>query len=74
MESGLELGAVVRLHDVHAEREPTNDFIDELRGRALIAGIVDLEDANPRAIVDGRELVQPLLGARDSFQKLHIHL
>src|SRR5580700_2407736 len=54
----LELGAVVRLYDVHPEREPTDHFVDELRGRALIAGVVDLEDADPRAVINRCELIQ----------------
>ena len=67
MELGLEFGAVVGLHDVDAEWQAAEDFVDEQPGRALIAGIVDLEDANPRAIVDGGELVQALMSPGDSL-------
>ena len=71
---GLELGAVVGLHDVHAERQPPQDVVDEADRRALVAGVVDLEHANARAVVDGRELIEALSGARDPLEELHVHL
>jgi hypothetical protein len=33
-----------------------------------------LEHANARAVVDGRELVQPLACAGDALEKSHVHL
>jgi hypothetical protein len=38
---GLKLGAVIGLHDVHAERQAANHFVNEEDGRALVARIVD---------------------------------
>jgi hypothetical protein len=42
VEVGLEFGAIVGLDDVDAERQATQDVIDELDGCPLIAGLVDL--------------------------------
>jgi hypothetical protein len=56
----LELGAIVGLHDVDAERQPTNHVVDEFDGRSLIAGVVNLQHADPGAIVDRRELDEAL--------------
>jgi hypothetical protein len=56
--------AIVRLDDVDAEREPTAHFIDELDGGPLVAAVIHSQHSNVRAIVDGRELIQSLLGAR----------
>ena len=42
--------------------------------RALVARVVDLQDANPGAIVDGRELIEPASRARDSLEELHVEL
>ena len=70
VEFRLELGAVVGLHDVYAEGQAAEDLVDEECGCPLGAGIVDLEDANSRAIVDGGELIQPLTSAGDSLQEL----
>jgi hypothetical protein len=47
VELRLEFGAVVSLHDVYAERQPAHDLVDELHGRALVARVVDFQDANP---------------------------
>jgi hypothetical protein len=74
MELRLELGAVIRLHDVDAEGYAPKYCIDELAGRALGARVVYLQDANPGAVVDGGELIQPSVRSRDSLQELHIEL
>ena len=65
MKLGLKLGAIVGLDDVHTEREPSQDLVDKPDRRALVTRVVDLEDANARAIVNSGELIQPLLRARD---------
>ena len=62
------------LNDVDAERQPTQDLVDELDGRPLIAGVVDLEHANAGAVVNGGELIQSLLGAGNTLEELHIQL
>jgi hypothetical protein len=74
VELRLEFGAVVGLHHVHAKRQPADDLVDELHGRALVARVDDLQDANPRAIVNGRELIQPSPRPRDALQELHVRL
>ena len=74
MKLRLKLGAVVRLHDVHAKRQPPHDVVDELDGRALVARVVHLEHPNARAIVDGGELIEPLPGARNALEELHVQL
>jgi len=40
----------------------------------LVAGIVDLEHAEPGAVVDGRELIELLLGPADPLEEFHIEL
>jgi hypothetical protein len=57
VELRLEFGAVVGLHHVYPERQPAHDLVDELHGRVLVARAVDLQGANPGAIVDSRELI-----------------
>ena len=74
MELGLELGAVVRLNHVNAERQPAHDFIDELNRRPLVAGVVHLEHPKARAVVDRGELIQALLGAGNALKELHVQL
>jgi len=73
-ESGIGTRRRVRLDDLDAKGQSPQDFIDELDGRALVASIVDLQEANPRAIVDRSELIQTLAGARDAFQEFHVDL
>jgi len=55
---GLKRRAVVGLHHVNAERQPANHFANEEDRGALVARIEDLQDANPGAIVDRRELME----------------
>ena len=40
----------------------------------LVARVEDLEHADARAVVDGRELVEALPAARNALEELHIHL
>ena len=68
----MKFGAVIGLHHVHAKRQPAKDFVDELHGCALVAGVVDLQNANPRAVVNGRELVQSSPRSRDALQELYV--
>src|SRR6478672_11154781 len=70
----LKLGAVVRLHGAHAKWEPSPDVVNEANRGALIARIKDLQDANPRAVIDRGELVEPFTRARETLQELHVHL
>ena len=51
VEVRLEFGAIVGLNDVDAERQSSDDIVDEGDGRPLIAGVVDLEHANTGAII-----------------------
>src|SRR5258708_1585840 len=74
VEAGLELRAVIGLDDENAERKPPQHLIDEANGRGLVAGVVDLQHADPGAIIDGGELIQALLGARDPLEELHVQL
>lgn len=54
--------------------KPPTHLVDEPDRRALVAGVIDLQDANARAIIDGRELVEPLSGAGDPLEELHVEL
>jgi hypothetical protein len=74
VELRLKLSAVVRLHHVDAERQPVPDVVDESDGGALVARVVDLQHANPGAIVNGGELIEPLAGAGDPLEELHVQL
>jgi hypothetical protein len=57
VELGLELGAVIGLDDLDPKRQPLQHVVGELDGRLLVELAVDAQDAQPRAVVDGRELV-----------------
>ena len=59
MKLGLKFGAVVCLNHEDAEWQAASHVVDELDGRSLVARIVDLQDSNPRAIIDRGELIQP---------------
>jgi len=74
VEARLELGPVVRLDDEHPKGESTKDLVDEVYRGRMVAGIVDLEHANARAVVDGCELLEALSGACNSLKQLHVHL
>ena len=74
VEARLEFGAIVRLNYTDAERQAAPDFVDELDGRPLIAGVVDLEDPEPRAIVNRRELIEASPSPWDPLEKLHVQL
>src|SRR5215208_5350973 len=74
MKLRLELGAMISLDDVDAEREPAHDFVEKASGRPLVARVEHLQDADPRAVIDRRELIQPLASAGDSLEELHVHL
>ena len=74
VEVGLKLGAIVRLDHLDAEGQAAEDIIDELDGRPLIAGLEDFQDADPGAIVDRGELIEPSAGARNPLEKLNVHL
>src|SRR4026208_388985 len=55
-----------------AEREAVPDLLKESDCGALIAGIVDLQHADARAVVDGGELIEPLAGPGDALEELHV--
>ena len=70
----LELGAVVRLNDVHPERQPAQTSSTKPDRCPLIAGVVDLEHPHARAVVDRCELVKAFARARNPLEELHVHL
>src|SRR5262249_29259059 len=74
VETGLKFRAIVGLNDEDAERQPANDLVSEANGRGLRARVVDLEYPNSGAIIDGRELVEPLPAPGDALEELHVHL
>src|SRR5215471_20597433 len=53
----LELGPIVGLHHENAEREASQHFVDKANRRALIAGVIDLQYSEARAVIDGCELI-----------------
>jgi hypothetical protein len=74
MEARLELGTIVRLQCEDPERESLSNLVQEADGRTLIAPIVDLQDSDPRAVIDSGELIEPFARARNALKKLHVHL
>src|SRR5262245_16612284 len=59
---------------MHPERQAPEYLVDEQPGRPLVACVVDLQDANSGAVVDGRELIQAAPGPRDPLKELHVQL
>ena len=59
---------------MNAKRQALSDFVDESDCRALVARVVDLQHANPRAIVDGGELIQSLARAGNALEELDVQL
>ena len=57
-----------------AKREPSQDLVEKSDRRALITGVEDLEHADTGAVVDGRELIEPLAGTGDALEELHVQL
>ena len=57
MEGGLELRAIVGLDHIDAEREPLECVVDELDRRLLVQSVIEAQDAQPGAVVDGGELI-----------------
>jgi hypothetical protein len=74
MKLRLELGAVIGLNDVDAERQSAHHLVNELDRRALIARVEDLEDPDPRAIVNRGELKQPSACPGDALEELDVYL
>jgi hypothetical protein len=74
VEFRLELSTVIGLDYEHSERQAAEHFVDEPDGGALVAGVVDLQDPNAGAIVDGCELIEAAARPGNSFQELHIQL
>src|SRR3990170_4515249 len=74
VEARLELRAVVGLDDLHPEGQTLEDVVDELDRRLLVQSVVDLQYPEPRAIIDGGELVVALPGALQRRDELHIDL
>ena len=74
MELRLELGAIVGLNDVDAKREAPPHLVHEADRGALVARVEHFEYANPRAVVDRGELVEPAATARDPLEELHVEL
>ena len=74
MELRLELCPIVRLQDVDSEWEPLPNAVKEADYGALVAGIIDLQNSDPGAIVDGSELIKALCRTRDALEELHVHL
>ena len=60
VEPRLELGAIVGLKRKDPERESLANLVQEADRRALIAGVVDLQDSDPGTVIDCGELVEPL--------------
>ncbi len=57
VEGRLELRPVVGLDDLHPERELLEHVVEELDGRGLVQSVVEPQDPQAGAVVDGGELV-----------------
>mgnify|MGYP001820665967 CR=1 FL=1 len=51
------LGPVVGLDDLDPEGQLREDLVDEADGRSLVGPVVDAQDPDAGAVVDGGELV-----------------
>src|SRR5438552_6807300 len=65
VEAGLELCAVIGLYHQDAEGQPSNNLVHKADRRSLVAGIVDLEHPDTRAVIDRGELVEALSAPRN---------
>ena len=79
VELSIKLAAVVRLDRLYAKRQPREHIIDKVNGVLLVVAVVDLEHAQPGAIINGRELkvvLGPALLAvsTNALQELHVDL
>jgi hypothetical protein len=74
MKLGLELSPVVGLQDQDTKGQSLSNLVQEADGRALLAGIVNLQYPDTGAIIDGGELIQALTRPRDALKELHVHL
>lgn len=57
MELGSKLTPVVGLDALDAEGQPGEDLVHEGDGGLLSVALIDLEDANPGAVIDGGVLI-----------------
>lgn len=74
VECGLKLRAVVRLDHVDPKRQTAGNFVDELSSRLLGTRVIDLQNPDASAVVDGGELVEPPGRAWDALQELNVDL
>jgi len=74
MKEVSELGAVVRLDHFRTERQPRENFVDELNRGLLLAFLIELQHPEAGAIIDGRVLIVPSSSSRDPRKELHIEL
>src|SRR5713101_8242094 len=74
MEAGLELRAVVGLdlHDV--ERQLLDDVVDELDRGLLIQALIDPQDPQASAVIDGGVLVVLFAHSLDGLDELDVDL
>src|ERR1700682_3618097 len=71
---GLELGSVVGLNLLDPKRQLLDDVVGELDCRFLVQLPVDLQDPQPRAVVNGGELVVLLAYASERRDELDVDL
>src|SRR5260370_15897795 len=74
VEGGLELGTVVGLDLLDPKGEFLEDVVCELDRGLLVQLSVDLQDPQPRAVVDGCELVVLLAHTTDGLDELDVDL
>ncbi len=74
VEAGLELGSVVGLdlHDI--ERQLLEDVVDELDRSLLIQALVDPQDPQSSAVIDGGVLVVLIAHSLDGLDELDVDL
>src|SRR6266566_8854542 len=74
MEGGLELGPVIGLDLLDPKGELLENIVSELDRGLLVQLPVDLENPQPRAVIDGGELVVLLAHATDGVDELDVDL
>src|SRR5712691_8926832 len=74
MEAGLELGSVVGLDLQDVEGQLLDDIVDELDRGLLIQALVDPQDPQTSAVIDGGVLVVLLALSLDRLDELDVDL
>jgi hypothetical protein len=74
VELGLKFRAVVGLDLLDDEGQLLEHVVDELDRGLLVEAVLDAKYPNPRAVIDGGELIVAFLAAAKRSDELHVDL